>query len=288
MSFHLPSAEASLRNYLKAFLVLLLVFLVGNILVAGVSMIAGVSLTDPGENTNLSLVFALFLLPFALLGVMFIFISKSMLKSTFIQMITSRINIDFKRLIVGFLLWFFLCLASFLFTKNDLVVNNFQFGKFALLLILALCLLPFQCLAEELFFRSFLLKWIGFKLPIKTAQVFITGIIFGYLHAFNPEVDAIGKSALLYYIGTGIFLGIVAVIDRGIELTTGFHLANNLFAAIVVSNSWQVFQTDAIFIDHNEPNFTITDFVLTFGGQLLFFIFCWAIFWRKRKVDIKG
>jgi len=288
MSFHLPNPKATLKNYFWTFFLLLLIFLAGNILVVGISIFFDIPLNawaTKFDTANLTVVFALFLLPWALLSFAFIPISKHVMKSAFSEMITSRVRIDFKRFVVSFFLWFTLCFCSFWFTKNDLVVNNFDLEKFAFLFIVSLCILPFQCLAEELFFRSFLLKWIGMKVSIKTVQILITGIIFGYLHGANPEVDAIGKIALLYYVGTGIMLGIVAVIDQGIELTTGFHFANNLFAAIIVSNSWQVFQTDAWFLDNNPPHFSMIDFSITFGGQFLFLFLCWAIFWRKQKIN---
>ena len=41
--------------------------------------------------------------------------------------------------------------------------------------------------------------------------------------------------------------------DEGIELALGFHAANNLFAALLVTSNWTAFQTDSIWIDISEP-----------------------------------
>ena len=43
----------------------------------------------------------------------------------------------------------------------------------------------------------------------------------------NPEVEKLGYLILVYYIGSGLFLGIITLMDEGIELALGFHFANN-------------------------------------------------------------
>lgn len=215
------------------------------------------------------------------------FSSKFVLKWPFTFLLTNRLKFDKKRFLISFSIWFVLSLITFFLSKNEFVHLNFQLDKFLVLLVVSSIVLLIQCIAEELVFRSFLMKWIGTKFSNGLLQAIITGVIFGYMHASNPEVDAIGTIALIYYIGTGIFLGLIVVLDDGLEISTGFHFANNLFAAIIVTKNWQVFQTDAIFMDTNPPTFTFIDFAVAFGGQLLFFLICWAIFrWKsvKRKL----
>jgi hypothetical protein len=82
----------------------------------------------------------------------------------------------------------------------------------------------------------------------------VTSIIFGCLHLFNPEVEKLGYGIMVYYIGTGLFLGILTLMDDGIELALGFHAANNLFTALLVTSSWTAFQTESILIDISEPS----------------------------------
>ena len=81
----------------------------------------------------------------------------------------------------------------------------------------------------------------------------LTSVLFGSLHFFNPEVDKLGNWLLLYYIGTGLFLGLITIYDQGTELALGFHAANNFFSSILVTASWTVFETHAILIDTSEP-----------------------------------
>jgi hypothetical protein len=73
------------------------------------------------------------------------------------------------------------------------------------------------------------------------------------MHIANPEVDKIGYIILVYYIGTGLFLGIITLMDEGLELALGFHAGNNLVGALLITADWTVFQTHSIFKDIAEP-----------------------------------
>ena len=74
----------------------------------------------------------------------------------------------------------------------------------------------------------------------------LTSIIFGMLHVFNPEIVKLGMWLLFYYIGTGFFFGIMTLMDEGIELALGFHIANNLITALLVTADWTAFQTYSV------------------------------------------
>ena len=75
----------------------------------------------------------------------------------------------------------------------------------------------------------------------------ITSILFGVFHSANPEVSEMGYSLMVFYIGTGLLLGIMTLMDDGIELALGFHFGNNLLAATLVTSDWSALQTDAAF-----------------------------------------
>jgi membrane protease YdiL (CAAX protease family) len=82
----------------------------------------------------------------------------------------------------------------------------------------------------------------------------VSGFLFGILHLANPEVQLLGKVVLIYYILTGVFVGILTAMDNGLELGIGFHAANNIFGCLILTNNWQVFQTDAIWKDMTGPS----------------------------------
>ena len=48
-------------------------------------------------------------------------------------------------------------------------------------------------------------------------------------------------------------LGRMTWMDEGTELALGFHAANNLFTALLVTTDWTVFQTHSILKDISEP-----------------------------------
>ena len=52
---------------------------------------------------------------------------------------------------------------------------------------------------------------------------------------------------MIFYIGTGLLLGIMTLMDEGLELALGFHLGNNLIAALLVTSDFSALQTDAVY-----------------------------------------
>ena len=86
-----------------------------------------------------------------------------------------------------------------------------------------------------------------------STPLMITSLVFGLLHIANPEVEKLGYVIMVYYIGTGLMLGIITLMDEGMELALGFHAANNLFTALLVTADWTAFQTHSIFKDMSDP-----------------------------------
>ena len=58
---------------------------------------------------------------------------------------------------------------------------------------------------------------------------------------------------MIYYIGTGLFLGIITLMDEGMELALGFHAGNNLIGVLLVTADWTAFQTESILKDVSNP-----------------------------------
>ncbi len=88
----------------------------------------------------------------------------------------------------------------------------------------------------------------------KARALILTSVFFGLLHSLNPEVEKLGYIMMVFYIGTGFLLGIMTLMDEGMELALGFHAANNIFAAILVTADWTAFQVPALFTDISEPS----------------------------------
>jgi hypothetical protein len=118
----------------------------------------------------------------------------------------------------------------------------------------------------------------------------MTSVLFGTLHIFNPEIEKMGYLLLVYYIGTGFFLGIITLMDEGMELALGFHAANNIFGAILVTSEWSVFQTSALFKEVSEPKvgFDTVYLPVFVLFPILIFIFNKKYRWSDWKQKLTG
>ncbi|MEC3907959.1 CPBP family intramembrane glutamic endopeptidase [Tamlana sp. 2201CG12-4] len=207
-------------------------------------------------GSNLFLFLMLLSFVFGLLGVLLT--SKVLHKQSFISLTTVRKKIDWKRFWFIFILWgiissSFVLIDYFFFTPEDYVIN-FNLKPFLILCVIAILLIPLQTSFEEYFFRGYLMQGLGVLFKNKWAPLLITSIGFGLMHIFNPEVDKLGYMIMVYYIGTGLFLGILTLMDDGLELALGFHAANNLFTALLVTADWTAFQTHSILKDLSDPS----------------------------------
>jgi hypothetical protein len=110
------------------------------------------------------------------------------------------------------------------------------------------------------------------------------------MHAFNPEVATLGYGILSYYFLTGVFLAVMTIMDDGMELSMGYHAANNVFTAIMITNNWQAFQTDAVFLDTSTPTFGLDSIVtLALIQPAMLFLFSRLYKWTNwRKLISKS
>lgn len=178
-------------------------------------------------------------------------------KQSFLQLITSRNSIDWHRVLFSFSIWAGITIIStvvvYILYPEDFIVQ-FDWIPFLLLFVIGLLLFPFQIGSEELIFRGYLMQGFGVLAKNKWFPLLMTSLIFGMLHIANPEVDKMGYSILIYYIGTGLFLGIITLMDEGMELALGFHFANNFIAALLVTSDWTAFQTHSILKSTSDPS----------------------------------
>ena len=168
--------------------------------------------------------------------------------------------------------------------KNFQLVFNAQ--KFFTLFLLSIILLPLQTSSEELIFRGYILQGIKKRTGSILTSILISGLMFGMMHISNPEIAKIGYHILIYYIIVGVVLGVIVYYDSGLELSLGFHAANNLITALLITADWQAFQTDAIIVDSNPPGNGIFSMLLALSMLFAFFLllnkkYNWKVFNKK-------
>ena len=231
------------------------------------------------------------LLPFVFTFLSIVISIKYFHKRTFLSVLTASNQFRWKRFFMTFSIWW-LIMSIFLMINLASGIQlkwNFVPDKFFILVLISFLIIPIQTTAEEVLFRGYL----GQSIFRKTGSIFhtiiTTSLFFALMHAFNPEVETLGYGILIYYFLTGAFLSIMTVMDDGMELSIGYHAANNVFTAIMITSNWQAFQTDALFVDTSIPSFGI-DSILTLliVQPLMLFVFSKKYKWENWKKILPG
>jgi hypothetical protein len=234
------------------------------------------------------------LVPFAvLLGLLFLLV-KYMHQRSIKSLTTARKKIDWSRTAFAFFLIVGITIVMFAISYAvDPSEIELQFDpvRFTILLIISLIFFPLQIGLEEYLFRGYLMQHIGTFARNKWFPLLLTSVLFGVFHGANPEVAEIGYVVMVFYVGTGLFLGIMTLMDEGLELALGFHFGNNLLAAILVTANWSALQTDAIFkYTGEEPPSAIFEIILPVlvVYPILLFIFAWKYKWNDWSNKLFG
>ncbi|MDH4404179.1 MAG: CPBP family intramembrane metalloprotease [Flavobacterium sp.] len=235
------------------------------------------------------------LIPFVfLLGLLFLLVyvlnNRSILSLT-----TSRPKVDFKRIFFSFGLIVFISIVGFLvsyYGDNSNIAWNFKPLNFFLLLFISLILFPFQIGLEEYLFRGYFMQQIGIAVRNRWFPLLFTSIVFGLFHSANPEVAEMGFGVMVFYIGTGLLLGVMTLMDEGMELALGFHLGNNLMASILLTSEFSALQTDALFKYSGVENTagTLTEMIISIAitYPIILFILAKKYKWTNWKERLTG
>ncbi|SHG10268.1 hypothetical protein SAMN05443549_10253 [Flavobacterium fluvii] len=197
---------------------------------------------------NLSLLMNL--LPFVFLLALLFLLVRGLHERSILSLTTSREKVDYKKILFSFGLVVFMTIAGFVVSyavDNSSILWNFNPLKFAILFLISILLFPFQIGFEEYLFRGYLMQQIGIIAKNRWFPLLVTSVLFGVFHSANPEVAKMGFGVMFFYIGTGFLLGIMTLMDESLELALGFHLGNNLMAALLITSDFSAIHTDAVF-----------------------------------------
>jgi membrane protease YdiL (CAAX protease family) len=158
-------------------------------------------------------------------------------------------------------------------------ILTFHASTLAAYAAVALILIPIQTSSEELFFRGYLLQWMGLRLKNKWVLAFLNGALFFLPHIVNPEMAANAILIGLGYFAIGFFFALVTLQDDGIELALGMHAANNLFTALFANYTITALSSPALFtIQTLDPVYSLLSVVI---GMIVFYM----IFFRRRRTQ---
>lgn len=237
---------------------------------------------DPGKiginkNLLLAMLFGMFI--FALLGLRLVL--NKVHKKPFLSIVTAYEKFRWKRSFFAFAVWGVLViitvLATYLLNPESMKLH-FNFSQFLLLLLITVVLMPIQTSTEEFIFRGYLVQ--GFSMLFKNGiiPVILSSLLFGIVHMANPEAKTFGWLIMLpYYSLFGLFLGLLTLLDEGMELSLGIHCANNLISSLLITSPNGVLQTDAIFESRSDN--PAQEFLL----WIIMAAITFTIFWLKYR-----
>lgn len=230
--------------------------------------------------------------PLSLMLLVVFFYNKFIQNNTIRILTTSRPKIDWKRVFFSFGLWSLITIITTVvsyYTSPEDFVLNFKPKEFAVFVVLAVLFIPLQTSFEEYLFRAHMMQGLGLATKTRWIPLIVTSFLFGIMHIANPEVEKLGMVIMFYYIGTGLFLGILTLMDEGLELALGFHAANNLVGALLITSDWSAFQTHSILKDVSEPNANIQIFIpILVIFPILLYIFAIKYKWSNWREKLFG
>lgn len=239
---------------------------------------------------NLTLFLILFSFVLAMLCIYLVV--KFLHQQPFLEVTTARKRVDWNRIFYSFGVWSVITIGStaimYYLNPEDYILN-FKPIPFLILVVIGVLMIPIQTSTEEYIFRGYLMQGFGNLAKNKWFPLLMTSLIFGLMHIANPEVEKMGNSILIYYIGTGFFLGIITLMDDGMELALGFHAANNLVGALLITSDWSAFQTNSILKDISNPTagFDVL-FPVFIVFPILLFIFGKKYHWNNWQEKLMG
>jgi uncharacterized protein len=246
-----------------------------------------------GLEPNVGLIMMLF--PFIAGLAAYVLAIKPLNNRTVINTINGTGKIRWSRFFISALIWLLLS-AVYLILYLKIDSSNFTMSNrtssLIILVLISVSLIPFQGAFEEVLFRGYLMQ--GFAVLVKNRwfPLVTTSVLFGLLHAFNPEVKEYGFFTMIpQYLLFGLIFGVITILDDGIEAAMGAHSANNIFLCIMVTSKSSALQTPALYEQQNIHPWTEFAGLLVTGIAFILvlkIIFKWndfSVIFRKIPVD---
>lgn len=195
---------------------------------------------------------------FAVLGAALLLIVRVVLQRPAMSLITPDHQLDWGRLWLSGGVWAAL-MASMIGVGVALDPESAEFvfepRAFLGLVVVAGIGITIQATTEELIFRGYLAQMTARWLKQGWVAILLPALGFAALHGANPEVASFGWKVMMpYYLGMGLLLGIVTLVDDRAEIAIGVHVANNLVGSLLVTFPESALQTPALIrLDSMDP-----------------------------------
>ena len=196
--------------------------------------------SDWGISSNLLLL--VMMGTFVVMYFLFALLVKPFHVRTVRETINGRRKIRWDRIRMGILVWGIIILAdttiSILLSAPTEYEFRFNLSAIIPLLLIVLIVLPFQTSIEELLFRGYLSQGVARWTKSRWWALIIPSVLFALMHIANPEVKEYGFwLSMPQYLIMGLMLGLISILDDGIELALGIHFINNGLTALQIGRA---------------------------------------------------
>lgn len=170
-------------------------------------------------------------------------IAEKFIHKRSIQRMFSLGKFNYKALYFGLIAWTILIALSSLvdvFVLHENYVFNMYIDKWLIFLPLVLLLTPLQCISEEIFTRTYLMRLVYARTKKKIFVILIITLIFTLLHL--PNIVFMGNNlvyfsvSLVSYLVISYLLTYLTYVSQGLELSIGIHIANNVIFFVVINS----------------------------------------------------
>ncbi|MBN2348616.1 MAG: CPBP family intramembrane metalloprotease [Bacteroidales bacterium] len=250
-----------LWRYIIVILIIIVLQFIGSlpvVFILTLKMLDGSDVMEFQENFDFSAIgidqnigLLLMLIPFILCFLAMLLILPKLHYRPLVSFFTGYKKIRWNKIWFSVGLWLVLVAFSeiVLYLINpDNYIYQLDIKKFIPLVFIAVLFVPMQAGFEELLFRGYLFQGIGLIGVFRWVPLIITSVAFGLMHSLNPEVEKYGFwLSMPNYVGFGLLLGILVIMDDGIEMPLGIHAINNIYSFVLVTFSGSVGQTPTLF-----------------------------------------
>jgi len=241
---------------------------------------------------NLNLLLLLIMLIFVPTAFLFWGCIKLFHKKPFRTVLTGYDKFRWKRFWFAFILPFIFTGGAALvtyYTAPETVTVQFDPAKWGVLVLISFIFIPIQAGWEEAFFRGYLMQGIGVLARNRWVPLLITSLLFGAMHMANPEVVEHGVLTMFpIYFGMGLTFGIMALMDNGLELAMGYHIANNIAISILFTSPESALQTDAILRSNEVADPSESGLMLLGFNIFILLVFALRFKWKNVNQRLFG
>ena len=132
--------------------------------------------------------------------------------------------------------------------------------------------------------RGYLLQAIGLLTRFAWIPWLLTSLFFAALHSLNPEIEAYGFGIMILgYLSMGLFLGWLTLRYAGLEIAIGVHIANNLYASLLVTFPNSAIPSPALW---NMRTFSALNGLIALWGMIL--LFALLVRWLLPRVEARA